>query len=131
MAIFIAMPMTFFSDLIIRLLFGQAYIEAGSVLMIHIWIGVFVFLGLAFGRYLLIENLNKKSFYRTLTGAIVNVILNYILIPIYGIKGAAIATLLSQLSANYLYDVFDKDLHQQFKMKTKSFFPLHILKGYK
>ena len=131
MAILIAIPMTFFSDLIIGLLFGQAYIEAGSVLMIHIWTGVFVFLGLAFGRYLLTENLNKKSFYRTLTGAIVNVILNYILIPIYGIQGAAIATLLGQLSANYLYDIFDKDLHQQLKMKTKSFFPIHILKGYK
>jgi len=38
---------------------------------------------------------------------------------------------LGQLSANYLYDFFDKDLHQQLKMKTKSFFPIHIIKkGY-
>lgn len=131
MAIFIALPMTFLSDWIIGLLFGQAYIEAGSVLMIHIWTGVFVFLGLAFGRYLLSENLNKKSFYRTLFGAILNVIFNYILIPIYGIHGAAVATLLGQLSANYLYDIFDKDLHHQLKMKTKSFFPIHVIKGYK
>jgi len=131
MAIAIAFPMTFLSDWIIGLLFGQTFIAAGSVLMIHIWTGVLVFLGVAFSRYLLVENLNKKAFYRTLVGAIINVILNYILIPLYGIQGAAVATLLGQLSANYLYDFFDKDLHQQLKMKTKSFFPIHIIKkGY-
>ena len=131
MAIIIALPMTFLSDWIIGLLFGQTFIAAGSVLMIHIWTGVLVFLGVAFSRYLLVENLNKKAFYRTLVGAIINVILNYILIPLYGIQGAAVATLLGQLSANYLYDFFDKDLHQQLKMKTKSFFPIHIIKkGY-
>lgn len=39
----------------------------------------------------------KKSFYVTLTlilGAILNILLNYILIPIYNIKGAAISTLI-------------------------------------
>lgn len=131
MAIAIALPMTFLSDLIVDLLYGGQYNQAGSVLMIHIWTGVFVFLGLAFGRYLTTENLTKKSFYRTLLGAVLNVILNYILIPIYGINGAAIATLLGQFIANYVYDFFDKDLHHQLKMKTMSFFPIHILKGYK
>ncbi len=131
MAIAIALPMTFFSDWIIELLFGNAYLKAGSVLMIHIWTGVFVFLGLAFGKHLITENLTKKSFYRTLLGAVLNVALNYILIPLYGIQGAAIATLLGQFSANYLYDFFDKDLHQQLKMKTKSFFPVHIVTGYR
>jgi O-antigen/teichoic acid export membrane protein len=130
MAIAIALPMTFLSDWIIELLYGGQYNQAGSVLMIHIWAAVFVFLGVAFSQYLTAENLTKKSFYRTLLGAILNVILNYILIPKYGINGAAIATLLGQFIANYMYDFFDKDLHQQLKMKTKCFFPIHILKGY-
>ena len=55
-AIAIALPMTFLSDWIVELLFGQAYIEAGNVLMIHIWTGVFVFLGVAFSKYLFAEN---------------------------------------------------------------------------
>jgi O-antigen/teichoic acid export membrane protein len=131
MAIAIALPMTFLSDWIIELLYGGQYNQAGSVLMIHIWAAVFVFLGVAFSKYLTAENLTKKSFYRTLLGAILNVILNYILIPKYGINGAAIATLIGQFIANYMYDFFDKDLHQQLKMKTKCFFPIHILKGYK
>ena len=131
MAITIALAMTFLSDWLVNLLYGAQYNQTGDVLMIHIWAGVFVFLGTAFHKYLIIENLTKKSFYRTLLGAVLNILLNYILIPKYGINGAAMATLLSQLAVNYLYDFFDKDLYQQLKMKTKSFFPIHILKGYK
>lgn len=129
MAIAIALPMTFLSDWVVNLLYGSKYHEAGSVLMIHIWAGVFVFLGVAFSKYLTIENLTKKSFYRTLLGALLNVILNYIFIPKYGIKGAALATLLGQFFANYIYDFFDQDLHNQSIMKTKCFLPIHIIKG--
>lgn len=131
MAIAIALPMTFLSDWIVDLVYGSQYSQAGTVLMIHIWTGMFVFLGIAFGQYLIAENFTKKALYRTLLGAVSNISLNYILIPIYGINGAAIATLLGQFIANYAYDFFDKDLHYQLKMKTMSFFPIHLIKGYK
>ncbi len=131
MGIAIAIPMTFLSNWIIELLYGNEYNLAGDVLMLHIWAGVFVFLGVAFSKYLIAENQTKKAFYRTTLGAIINIILNYLLIPIYGINGAAIATIIGQISANYLYDIFDKDLQQQLKMKTMCFFPIHIIKGYK
>lgn len=121
-AIVIALPMTFLSDWLILLLFGQTYQEAGQVLMIHIWAAVFVFLGVSFGKYLLAENLTKIAFQRTLIGAVSNVLLNLWLIPIYGVAGAAMATLLAQFMANVGYDPFDKRLHQQLKMKTKAFF---------
>lgn len=129
MAIAIAFPMTFLSDWVVEILYGGKYNQAGSVLMIHIWTGVFVFLGIAFSGYLTVENLTKKSFYRTLLGAILNVLLNLIFIPKYGINGSAIATLLGQCTANYIYDFFDRDLSHQLKMKTMCFFPIHILKG--
>ena len=130
-AIFIAIPVTFMSDQIISFLYGELYNGAGTVLLIHIWAGIFVFLGIAFSKYLMIGNYKRKALYRTLLGAIINIILNLILIPVYGIEGAAVATLLGQLFANYIYDIFDKELRLQFWMKTKCFIPLHILKGYK
>jgi O-antigen/teichoic acid export membrane protein len=120
MAIVIALPMTFLSDWLIVLLFGQAYQEAGQVLMIHVWAAIFVFLGVSFGKYLLAENLTKIAFQRTLLGAVSNVLLNLWLIPIYGVAGAAMATLLAQFIANFGYDIFDKRLHQQLKMKAKA-----------
>ncbi|MFP4332874.1 MAG: flippase [Campylobacterales bacterium] len=131
LAIAIALPMTFLSDWVVNLLYGEQYSQSGSVLMIHIWAGVFVFLGVASGRWLLSENLQMIAFWKTFSGMVINVVLNLLLIPKYGIQGAAVATLLGQLTANYVYDFFNKDLHAQLKMKTMCFFPMHILNGYK
>ena len=119
-AIVIAIPMSFLSDWIIELLYGNQYNQAGSVLMIHIWAGVFVFLGVASSKWFLSENLQKYSFYRTLAGAIINIILNYILIPIYGIYGAAFATLVSQVIASYLFNMTNKKLRHTFLLQTNA-----------
>lgn len=124
MAIGIALPMTFLSNWLTTLLYGQEYQEAGPVLMVHIWAGVFVFLGVAFSKYLTSENLVIKSFYRTTAGAVVNIALNFFLIPVYGILGAAIATLLGQMFANLIYDLFDRDLRAHLFIKLRAFLPI-------
>ena len=131
LAIPVALLMTFFSDWLILLLYGQGYQESGQVLVIHIWAAIFVFLGVSFGQYLLAENLTKITFQRTLLGAISNVLLNLWLIPIYGGVGAATATFLGQFVANFVYDIFDRRLHLQLTMKTKAlFWPFIILFRY-
>ncbi|KFJ42454.1 flippase [Francisella philomiragia] len=122
MAIAIALPMTFMSDWVVNLLYGQQYNQAGSVLMIHVWAGVFVSLGVASGRWLLIENMQKISFYRTAYGCLVNIVLNIFLMPRYGVQGAAIATLISQIIAAYVADLFNKKTMKMFFMKTQSLF---------
>lgn len=100
-AIAIAVPMTFLSNWLVIILFGEAYKDAGQVLMIHIWAGVFVFLGVASGKWLVNEDLQKYSAINTSIGAVVNILLNLLLIPKYGICGAAIATVLSYSIAAY------------------------------
>lgn len=131
MALGIAFPITFLSDWIINLFYGVQYSESGNVLVIHIWTSIFVFFGTVTNNYLVVENLAFKSFVRTFLGAISNIIFNLILIPKHGIAGAAIATFLSQLIANYIYDIFDKDMHHQLKMKTFALVPIHLIKGHK
>jgi len=121
-AVSIALPTTFLSTLIVEFLYGKEYLGSSSVLIIHIWTGVFVFLGVASSKYLLAENFIKKTFYRTFIGALINIIMNYYLIRIIGIEGAAISTLFSHFFAAYLYDFFDKDLRNMFIFKTKSLF---------
>jgi O-antigen/teichoic acid export membrane protein len=119
-ALAIAIPMTFMSDWIVELLYGEKYYQAGSVLMIHIWAGVFVFLGVASGKWLLNENLQKIAFYRTFYGMLINISLNYLLIPKFGIIGAAISTTISYMFAGYLLDISNKKTKQMFFMKTKT-----------
>lgn len=115
-----ALITTFMAPFIIQIIYGVKYIEAATVLSIHIWAGVFVFLGVASSKYLVAENLTKISFYRTFIGAITNVILNFILIPIYGIFGAAIATLISQMFSAYLLNILFKKSRIVFIMQTKT-----------
>lgn len=129
LAIAVALPMTFLSDWLVSLLYGHHYQDAGSVLAIHIWGAVFVFLGVASGSFFTLENYTRKSLYRTVLGAAANVLLNLALIPRYGINGAAIATVLSQFMANYLYDFFDRSTRDLFVIKIRALFPIrHIPK---
>ncbi len=127
MAIAIALPTTFISDRVINLLYGANYSEAGSVLKIYIWAGLFTFLGVASSQYLISENFTKISFYRTLIGSIVNVTLNFFLIPEFGINGAAFATLLSYFTATF-FIFFPQKTRKQAVMMINSIFFVSILK---
>lgn len=124
----IALPMTFLSSWLISFLYGEAYAGAASVLSIHIWAGVFVFLGVACGKYLLAENLQRLTLYRTGAGVITNVLLNILLIPRYNIAGAAFATLVSQAVASYLGNILSKKTILPFLMQSKALFGLNIIK---
>lgn len=129
LAIFIAIITTFFSEILINMLYGQAYYAATNVLAIQAWGGVFVFLGVASGVFYTAENYTRKTLYRILLGAVLNVLLNLIMIPLYGIYGAAIATVVSQFAANLVYDFFDADVKVIRNIKIKSFFPIMSIKG--
>jgi len=119
LAIGIAIPVTVFSTQIIELVFGSEFAPASPVLTIYIWAGVAIFLGVASSQYLVNENLTKLLALRTLVGMILNVVLNLFLIPIYGIVGSAIATLISYTAATFVLS-FHKRYYNQFKMMIMS-----------
>lgn len=119
-SICIAVPMSFFSTPLILMVFGEAFVESGPVLAIYIWAGVFVFLGVASGKWFLAENLQNLGFMRTVIGMIINILLNLILIPTHGILGAAVATIFSQAFSAYFFDLIYVKTRKTFLMKTKS-----------
>jgi O-antigen/teichoic acid export membrane protein len=124
-AISIAVPVTFLSGFIVTMFFGKEYLPAAPVLTIYIWAGVSVFLGVASSQYLIAENMTKLSFYRTFIGMVVNVILNIILIPAWGITGSAFATLVSYSTAVFAIGISRKS-YKQFFMMVKSVFFINL-----
>ena len=88
--------------------------------MIHIWASIFVFLGVASGRWFIIENLQRFTLINTSIGAILNVGLNLIFIPKFGLIGAAYATLISYGIAAYLMNSIWKVSRSNFFMLSKS-----------
>jgi O-antigen/teichoic acid export membrane protein len=111
-----------FSSQIICVLFGESYANAHSVLRIHAWAGVFVGLNNAAWRWHMAENNQKLAFFRLLAGALLNILLNYYLIPAMNIVGAAIATLISHSIATVFANVFFKETHELFYMQMRSFY---------
>ena len=127
MAIAIALPMTFLSDMIVDILYGEQYSQAASVLMIHIWASIFVFLGVVSGNWFINENLQLLAFWRAFYGMIANIFLNLLFIKKYGIQGVAVATLISQIIAAYMFDLFNKNTRNLFLLKIKSLFMINTL----
>ena len=124
----IVLPIFFFADPIVNLLYGDQYSQAGNVLMISVFSGVFVFFGIASGRWFIIENLQIYLFYRALAGVFTAVMFNFLLIPKYGINGAAFATLFSQFFSFYLFNIFNRITRNTF-YSIGSFFNRFILFG--
>lgn len=122
----IALIMTFLSGLIINLLFGSAYAESGVILAIHVWTSIFVFTGVATGSWFVAEHLTHLFLYRTLSGAVVNILLNIILIPKYGGIGAAIATIVAQSIASFFGNAVNPKTLKIFKVQIKSLLPISL-----
>lgn len=94
---------------VIRLLYGESYAGAETVLALHIFASVFVALGVGSGRWLLNAGLTRISLLRTGVGAVVNVALNIVLIPVSGVIGAATATVVAQaFSTFFIHAVLPK-----------------------
>lgn len=93
----VAVGTTLLSKPIISLIYGEKFLASVPVLSILIWSTIFVFYGLI--HYEILISVNKQRVYLLFAGigAVVNVILNLMLIPRYGIVGASIATLISYM----------------------------------
>lgn len=80
---------------IVAIVFGAAFAPSASVLQIYIWAFVPISLLSLAIQILIAEKASKTASVSTLITMILNVSANFILIPLYGIGGAAMATLLS------------------------------------
>lgn len=122
----VALIVSLGADSLIQVIYGDRFEGAGIMLSVHIWSAIFVFLGSASGQYLLAEGFTMISFYRTAVGAIVNILLNIWLIPLYGGLGASIATFIAYFSATFFILVFPRTRSQGWKM-LKSLFLISLL----
>lgn len=86
-------------------LFGQDFTTATSTLQV-LFIGIgFIFLGNLMGHILISAELQSKSMYIAIMGAVFNVCLNLYLIPKYSYLGAATATAITEglVLLSYVY----------------------------
>lgn len=102
----VGLVMTVFSKPVILLLYGREYLPAWGALCILCWFAAFSYLGGARSVYTVPQGKQKYEKYLAAAGAVCNLILNAILIPVWGINGAAFATLITQIFTNVVMGFF-------------------------
>lgn len=110
---------------IIYFMYGEAYLPATSSLQISAWYTMFAMLGTARGIWIVCENKAKYVKYYLGIGAVLNIALNYLLIPSFGPGGAAAATLATQIFTAVLAPALFKET----RVYTKYVFEAFMLKG--
>jgi O-antigen/teichoic acid export membrane protein len=116
----VAIPISVASPWLIDIFYGEAYQASAKILTLHVWTGVFVSLGVASSNWFLAENLQKFALWKTIAGAIINIVLNFLLIPRFGIIGAAFSTLACQMCASVFFNVLYKKSRPIFRMQMNA-----------
>jgi len=104
------------------ILYGKDYINALNSVKIIVWSSVFAIIGTARGIWIICEQKNKYVKRYLFWGAVVNFVLNYFFIPEYGITGAAVATLIAQITSSLIAPLFFKETRIHTKLVLSSFF---------
>ena len=115
-SIIVSIIFTIFGKLIIQILFGEAYSPTIAPLRIVTWYIAFSYLGVARNAWVVCKDKQRYLKYLYCSSAILNVILNLIFIPKYGAVGAAIASLISQISTVIIVPFFIKELRENSMM---------------
>jgi PST family polysaccharide transporter len=100
-AIVFALVISLSAHKIINIIYGKAFAESGTILAIHVWTFVVLFIGVMASLYTMIYGFQKVSFIYNAIIALLNVLLDFYLIPILYAKGAAYATIIAYTIGNY------------------------------
>ncbi|MBQ4569533.1 MAG: flippase [Ruminococcus sp.] len=106
---------------IISVLYGKEYMGSVNTLRIAIWYETFSMIGTARGIWILAEEKNKYVKYYLAIGSVVNLALNAVMIPVWGIEGAAVATLITQITTSLIAPLFFKATREHTKIVLEAF----------
>ena len=116
-ALFLATGLSFFSKEILMIATQVEYVEAYKV------VGILSYVVIFGGIYYIVSigvNLTKKTHYISFTtgvAALINIILNFLMIPYLGMVGAAIASLIANsCSVFFLYRISQKYYHIDYEI---------------
>lgn len=128
LGITVAIMVSLIGPPLITMLFGVAYASAGGLLVVHVWGGVFMAPRALVSKWLIAEEALQYSVLSQGSGAVLNIILNLLLIPNFGAMGAAIATVLSYALCGYLIFLLPQRTRGLGNMMTKAFAaPMRLL----
>ncbi len=105
-----------FAEILLVPIFGNEYQESVGVVFVYMMSTPFMFLHYALSRWILIERQTMFGLCADFCGVILNVVLNFALIPLLGIIGAAIATVISYAFVAFVSLLLTRKTREMFVM---------------
>jgi len=116
--LFISVMLSISSYFIIKMLYGEKFLDAAPILSIASFIIFISFWMSGVSRRQAID-MQKLALFATILSAVANIILNFIFIPIYGVRGAALVSVLNQFIAGPFFAFFHPKARENFYIAFK------------
>ena len=116
----VSIILTIFGRFAILLLYGKEYLPSSGALSVVTWYTAFSYLGVARNAWLVCENKQKYLKYTYAAAAIMNVILNSLMIPLWGAMGAGLASLITQMFTSIGLPAMIPDMRPNVKLMLQA-----------
>lgn len=122
LSIIVSVGVSVISYWLILLTFGKDYLPAVAILQVLAFKMAATALSNTAGTMLIVEGLQKWVFFRDSLGCIACVILNYCLLPRYGVIASAFVAIIANITAGYIADAIIPAYRHLFWQQTKAIF---------
>lgn len=112
LSLFVSLLFTLLAEPVIGILYGEKYAPAVMPLRIITWYTAFSYLGGARNAWIVCKERQKYLIHIYASSALLNVVLNWVLIPIWGASGAAVASLITQIATTMIVPFFIPELRE-------------------
>ena len=87
-------------------IYGVNFTQAKYIYILLMLRPILAYIGLARGIYLRLRNRNRYALSSAVTGMVIAIFASILLIPVFGVYGAALSAILSYVVSNFLLDFF-------------------------
>lgn len=115
-----SLVITLLSTPLVSILYGNDFLPAVMPLSIIVWYNAFSFLGVARNAWIICMKKQNLLIYIYISAAVINILLNFVLIPKRGSTGAALASLLTQIIVVLVIPFFIPQLKDNTKLILES-----------
>ena len=119
--------MTVLAKPIVHVLYGDAYAKTAAILSVAVWFVTFAYYGSVRNIWILAEGKQKYLLGINIAGATLNILLNYVLIPVWGGIGAAAASLVTQFFTNVVIGFIFPPIRRNNDLLLKSLNPMVMI----
>lgn len=116
------------APLLVKVAFGPEFAAAAPILAVHVATAVFVYLGVAESIWNVGESQQVLAMAKTIGGAVLNIVLNLLLIPPFGGRGAAWASLIAYAAATLLGNALHPRCRPLFRLEIRSLMPAVLVR---